>query len=462
MPFNATLRSVNMLTASLALAVALLFLSRSVRGPIWAASLAWIICISPIVLGVIDYRYLDYRDPRLGLVISMAMLSFASGAALELFYRGPVARTPVPAGEAERDFNSLLPIARFCWFVGMVGGACLVLDFIFNGGGSLLNLSDLRDSFVGKESASALARTASVMTWACLFSYIFALIFRRELGPRQTMFFALPVIGFLMGAVLAAGRQAALQIILVTVLGQILWRIRTGAQKEKQGGSAFVVVISGLMVAYMGYVAIARNDNRVSDVKSEVLARLFDFSMSHVFETVIGYLGSGVRETIIEALVYFSSSIALFSRFLQTDLYGISMGAMNFPFLYRQIESATGINVADMYQLRVAALDAQQVIGVGWTTAIANLVMDFGFLGAAVFLFIQGFISSLAWRAAVTGGTFIDCVLAILLTIGAIYLPLIPAFSDNNIFLLTVFCLIIKWFDIRRKKAIAQPNTAAV
>lgn len=453
-----------MLTASLALAVALLFLSRNVRGPIWAASLAWIICIAPIVLGIIDYRYLDYSDPQLGLVLSMAMLAFASGAAIEHFNRGPIVRMSIPVAVAQQDFLSMLPLARLCWIIGMIGGTCLVLDFVMNGGPSLLNLADLRDSFVGKESASVLSRAASVMTWACLFSYLFALIFRRELGVGKTIFFALPVIGFLLNAVLAAGRQAALQMILVTIIGQILWKIRTAndprGNPKAKSGSGFVVAISGLMVAYMGYVAIARNDSRISDVKSQVLARLFDFSLSPRFETFIGWFGSGVRETVIEALVYFSSSISLFDRFLRTDLFNVSGGAMNFPFLYRQIEPLTHIDVADMYKLRVAVLDAQQVIGVGWTTAIANALMDFGFVGTVIFLMTQGFLSALAWRAAVSGGSFIDCILATLGLVGAIYLPLIPAFSDNNVFFLLLFCLIVKWFDLRRPAALPRDQAA--
>lgn len=450
-----------MLTASLALAVALLFLSRRVRGPIWAASLAWMLCIAPIVLGVIDYRYLDYHDPRLGLVISAAMLSFASGAAIEVFYRGPIIRASVAPAYALRDFQAMLPIARFCWFIGLAGGACLVLDFFFNGASSLLNLADLRESFVEKDSASFLARAASVMTWACLFCYLFAIIFRRELGIRRTFFFALPIVGFLLGAILSAGRQAALQLILFTIVGQILWRIRSGEKKGAGSGSGFVAVISGLMVTYMGYIAIARNDNRVSDVKSEVLARLFEFNIAQTFDWAISLFGSGVHETIIEALVYFSSSISLLSRFLQTNLVNISKGAMNFPFLYRQLEFATGINVADMYQLRVKSLDAQHVIGVGWTTAVSNLIMDFGFVGAVLFLIVQGFVSSFIWRAAVTGGNFLDCTMATLMIIGAVYLPMIPAFSDNNIFLLLVFCLAAKFLDIRRKTAhLSQSKTA--
>lgn len=450
-----------MLTASLALAVALLFLSRRVRGPIWAASLAWIICISPIVLGVIDYLYLDHGDPRLGTAISAAMLCFAGGAALELFFRGPVMRTGVAPDDAMQDFRFMMPIARFCWLAGMVGGACLVLDFVLNGRGSLLDLADLRDSFVGMEAASALGRAASVMTWACLFSYLFALIFRRELGPRWTLFFATPVVGFLLGAVLAAGRQAALQIILVTVMGQVLWKIRSG-QKEKKSRSGFVFIISAVMVIYMGYVAIARNDSRVSDVKSEVLARFFDFTTAPMFDAVAGLFGTSVRETLIEALVYFSSSIALFSRFLQTDLYDISKGAMNFPFLYRQLEPLIGIDPGDMYQLRVAALEAQRVIGVGWTTAISHLIMDFGFVGAGLFLAVQGFVSSVVWRSAVSGGPFLDCVLATLMIIAAVYLPLIPAFSDNNIFLLLLFCVGAKWFGIRRRHTAVQRDPAAI
>lgn len=450
-----------MLTASLALAIALLILSRRIRGPIWAASLAWIICIAPVAVGIIDYHFLDYTDPRLGLVIMGAMLAFSGGAALELLYRGPVVRQSLSPDAIERDFTLMLPVARFCWVVGAIGGACIVIDYFLNGSASILNLAELRDAFVGKESASALARVASVLTWACLFSYLFALIFRRELGPWQTLVFAAPVLGFVVGGVLAAGRQAAFQLIFVTIMGQVLWRIRAGTSLKKGQGRGIVVAVSVLMVSYMGYIAIARNDNRISDVKSEVLARFFNFTIEPNAEKLIGLLGSGVRETLIEAMVYFSSSIALFSRFLRTDLQNISYGAMNFPFLYRQLEPLTGINVGDMYQLRVSALEAQQVIGVGWTTAVANTIMDFGFIGTALFLAVQGFLSSVAWRSAVIGGSFVDCVLATLMIIGAIYLPLIPAFSDNNMLLLLLFCLALKWFDLRSRSAPVQLNTGS-
>lgn len=431
-----------MLMLSTATAATILIATRRNKGPTWAMSLMWLICILPMTLGVISYDFLLSSSNLLDEVVAGSMICVAVGAFSEHVIHGGYRRSLPTEQSVTQDFETMRQLGRLMWVLGMAGGVCILADFLTRGG-SLLNLSELRDSFVTRQSASTFSRVGSLLTWACLFCYFFALIFRERLRAGEMIFFAVPIIAYLFGALLSAGRQAAFQVLLITIIAQILYRIRT---REAKSSRSIIAVISAIMISYMGFIAVARNDDRISDVKAEVLERLFQFRTAPWFDSLASLFGAVVRDTIIEATVYFTSSVALFERFLDTNLEAVSAGAMNFPLLYRQLQPLTGIDVAAMYQVKVAALDSQGVIGVGWTTAVSHLIMDFGFLGAAVALALQGYIGAWSWRRALSGGDYIDCMLAALFVIAAIYLPLLPAFSDTNLFLMALACFAWRLF----------------
>lgn len=449
-----------MLVASLAITLAILFASRRNKGPEWALALMWFVCVAPLTIGLIDFRFVNINRWLLDLVISGSMLCVFAGAMTYRLYVGGYMAIPAdPIREAD-DFERMRVLCRWLWLVGMLGGLCLITDFIVSGNRSLSDINDLRDSFVTQQSASIFARVGSLLTWGGPFCFLFVLLFRDRLRKWEILFFILPIGAFLLGALLSAGRQAAFQVLLFTIIGQVLYRLRKGPSANRSGRT-FIYVVAAAMISYMGFIAIVRNDSRISDVKSEVLARLFDFTTAGWFDAIIAPFGTGIRETIIEAVVYFSSSVALFDRFLDTDLDAISYGAMNFPFLYRQISPLTGIDVANMYQLKVGALNAQNVIGVGWTTTLSHLIMDFGYRGSAILLFLQGLLGAWAWRKALRQGDFISCVFATLMMIAAIYLPLLPAFSDTNLFLMLLFCFAWRIVSAIQRPMAITPSSAA-
>ncbi|TKD51887.1 hypothetical protein FBR43_14895 [Sphingomonas baiyangensis] len=427
---------------STASAAAVLVATRRNKGPTWAMAAMWLLCLLPLAVGMISYRFVSPSNLLPDALIAGSILCVAFGALVEHLFRGRYRSAPPDSVRADADFVAMRSLARGLWLIGMTGGACVILDFVVSGG-SLLNLTELRDSFVTRETASVFARLGSVLTWACLFCYFFALVFRDRLRPLALLFFMAPIAAYLLGALLSAGRQAAFQVLIFTILGQVIYRLRNPGARS---GRALLPVVAGLMIAYMGFIAVARNDNQISDIKAEVLERLFLFDTANWFEALLGLFGGGIRNVMVEAIVYFTSPIALFDRFLDIGLEGISSGAMNFPFVFRQLEPLTGIDVAQMYQWKVAALDAQGVIGVGWTTAISHIIMDFGFAEAGIALVVQGYLGAWAWRRALTGGDLVDCMLAALFTTAAVYLPLLPAFADTNLFLTTLACIAWRLF----------------
>jgi hypothetical protein len=199
------------------------------------------------------------------------------------------------------------------------------------------------------------------------------------------------------------------------------------------------------MIAYMGYVAAARDDALFSHERVEVLAQLFDFYIAPWFDSALSALGEGVRTTVMESMVYFSSSIALFSQFLTIDFGDKGYGALTFPFLFRQIEPITGLSVIGTLNNKIDLMRSAGVMANGWTTGISSYMLDFGYAGAALCLLLQGYYSAFAWRRALNGINFFDGVVAMVVLASAVYMPLLLATSDTNLFFIWVFCLYALW-----------------
>ena len=422
----------------------------SSQGPIRALAIAWLVCLMPIAAGVVRYGYAG----GLGLTYPAAVIGFLAcfvfGALLHEISASnrPVMPQPVCRWLAERDFGDTLPIAYLCWWLATAGTVFICLDFYLFGGAGLNDIAALRDAYLGRD-VSILAKLGSVLTWACLYCFGFALAHRPRLGHVRFARFMLPVLGYFLVAVFSAGRQTAFQIMIFTVI--LLWinRLRAGQLRAERGrGALFAVVVSAAMIAYMGYVAVSRNDALISEDKVEVLVRIFDLEFLPIFDHAVAVFGQGVRATVVEGMVYFSSSVTLFEKFLELDLPGPYFGAMSFPFVFRQLEPLTGISVIGAYLDKVDAMQSLGVTGVAWTTAISSYMLDFGVVGACLLLIAQGYYSSFVWRRAIEGACFHDAMIAAVAVAAAVYLPLLAATSDTNLLLVWVFCIFARNWNI--------------
>jgi hypothetical protein len=439
------------------LLVGLLFVTRRTKGPIWALGISWLISILPIATGVIDYSYFSTWDVGFVIVLTTYLLCFVIGVAV---YDGIISVRPVNYSDMAAAYRGAIMWAQLAWMAAAAGTLCVIIDFMLYKGAGLNDLAALRDLIVEAESATWFARIGSVLTWGGLYCFAFALFFREVLSRRQFIFFLLPVGGFFLTALLSAGRQAALQILIFALLIQLLKKARSTTRHTKhKTGWALPLGVFLAMVVYMGYVAIARNDGLLSSDKTEVLATLFDYTLSSNIEQILGAMGEGAKTTLIEALVYFSHSVPLFSKFLTVEFPQIYVGAMSFPFVMRQLEPFTGISVVGVLQSKTDLMSATEVIGVGWTTGFSDYIMDFGRIGAAVVLFLQGFYTAYAWRRAVLGNDFHEVLVALILLTLAIYSPLLAASNDTNLFLLWIFCVVALEF---RKRQPIQHEIAGV
>lgn len=427
-----------------------LTVSRRLKGPLWALCLAWLICLAPIASGAVIYRYVVDTGYAYSITLIVFIGMFVAGYA---FYEAarrpqPVPPRPTPA-DFRRSYDSVYPVALVCWWLAMIATAFNYIDFTLLGGAGLDDLAALRDTYANKRATSAFAQIASILTWACLLCYMFALFFRRELSRWRFVMMLIPIVGYFSLSVFSAGRQAAFQIMLVSVLLVIVTNIVRPAEPRRiDSGRRWltperlgIAAVSAAMIGYMGYVAVARNDGNISDDKAQLLMIIFEFHFAPAVEQITQAMGSGLRGAITEGVVYFSASPALFEPFLTIHWPQHYFGAMTFPLFFRQIEPLTGLSVTGGLTAKVDAINAIGVLGAGWATSMSSYLIDFGFAGTLVFLFLMGTYSAHAWRVALRFPSFYAVVIGILVLVNAIYMPLTPGVSDSNLVLLWLFCV---------------------
>lgn len=403
-------------------------------GPVFALSVSWLICIGPIVLGFVDYDALDYAPPDYIWLIGGSVVAFAVGALLSTQLRPPRAAAIGDSYDWEGEFRRWWPIARACGVIAIIA-LLSMLGNLYLLSGTIFDLAELRALTLAAESASTLGRVGAITIWSCFFCFSFAVFFRHMLSPARLALLLVAVLGIGISALTSAGRQAPLQLILITLFLESVRRRRLGGSRSR--GHVLRSLVIGGGVAYLLYVTI----NRVTvdvESKAEVFLRLFRASLSPGLDGVLLAFGRDVRDVIVEALLYVSHTPSLFAASAVIDFGGPYWGMMNFPFVMRQLEPVFGHSVAGALELKRMFIGTERVLGVGWDTALSGMIMDFGRIGMLAFMLVLGLISQWTWRGAKGAGQFPLVVLGVVMMVQAVYTPYLSAISDTNMFFLLV------------------------
>jgi oligosaccharide repeat unit polymerase len=406
-------------------------------GPVLAAMMAWLICTFPVASGLIEYDYLQYADNRYVILIGASILAYLFGARMAAI--GNDAPPILPRSEAEwdSDLREWAPVARVCLAIAAVSVGCLLAS-IWELGSALNDLGSLRSDLIEATSASLLAKVASVTTWACFFCLAFAVYFRDRLPVGRLLLYVAASSGVFLSALSQAGRQSVFQAILLTLVIESLRSYRTHRTAWRQRiPLKYVITISGGV--FLSFVTMERTTGVAGAGKADLFLYFFNARPSPSLEAGLLYLNESLRDIVVEALLYISHTVPLFSRLLMIDFGRHFYGMLDFPFLMRQFEPLFGYSTIGALQTKELALNADKVIGVGWTTAFSSQLMDFGLIGALLFQAGQGYLSERAFRSVRRGGGFGVVLVLVLAIVAAVYLPYLPAFSDTNLILLLLF-----------------------
>lgn len=408
-------------------------------GPLRALLIAWLVCITPVAIGIVRYDYLAYATSYYVWILGASIAAFAGGVLLARWFLPATGEGYIPgAYDWDADFANWLPFARGCMIVAAVANAAMLVTFLTV---SSLSLDDLRSDVVTATGVGLPQRLATVTVWACFACLAFGLYFRHKLTRVEFVFYMLMSVGIFLSSLASAGRQSVAQIILFTILLEAVRSRRLPRRPNFVGQWAVRGLLVGLAAAVVIFVTVNRSAIETPRAKADLFLIYFNAELSDWFENLIAPLGQAVRDFLTEVILYLSSSVPLFSIFSQIDFGRRFYGVFDFPFLMRQIEPFTGISVIDSWNIRTEYLGSEQVIGTGWTTAPSHLILDVGVVGMLIFLLLQGAASEWTWNRVRRGGSFGTTLLCVILTIAAIYMPFLPALSDTHLFLLTASVL---------------------
>lgn len=417
------------------------------KGPVWVCILVWIICVMPLQLGVIDFPLASESRSRLVVAVLIYLSLFLTGSALtsdgrNLAYRRIEIRSI--------EFLVTKRVARYLWWAGIASIVCVIADFYVSDIGSLDNLVALRERYVVREG-TAFTKIASVTSWATLYCALYAVWYRKRMSKTSVIWYFVPAAGYFLTSLLSAGRQNAFQLMLIAIVVYCVFPTVKNKSNVKSLGSLFAVAaISSGMIIYMGYVAVMRNDGSISSDKAEVLKTIFGFEIEPQFDLLLMSIGSEFRSTTIEAIAYFSTSIVLFGNFLELDMDRRFFGAMTFPFVLRQLQPLTGVSVLEALQTKVDWMYGLGVMGNGWTGALSSNIMDFGYIGAGLYVFALGYYSALRWRIYKSDAAFNSGVVCVTLILNCIYMPFLAGTAETNLLMLFMFSTAMRMSIERR------------
>lgn len=428
------------------LMAALLVIGLMTGGVIVPLALTWLVAAAPITLGIIEYNFYYIEDITYEITLFSYILAFAFGVTVARLFIFPQLRRPTTQIDSADYLSQLNEIVRFCWWLGMFGSSCLFIDFFISRGGSLSDFAALRSEFtLRSESSSIFGKLAAVSVWSSFYCFIMLLYYWDGIAIKSRLYLAVPVVGYFLTSLLTAGRQAAFQIVVASVLIMVYRPKAKSTHKLQASRRIFAVSIVGTLVAYMGFIAVVRNDGAISDDKRIVLRQLFDYRISDTLSYIETLIDQNLSVFIEEYLTYFTAQIVLFRSFLEVNPSEHYYGLFTFPFMFRQFQDITGMSVIDALLNKTISMERAGVISAGWTTAISSYIQDFGRYGAYPFLVLLGGYSEYTWKKAQVSGDFHDFVIMMLMFMSAIYMPMFPASSDTNFFLLWLFCLLVRF-----------------
>lgn len=428
-------------------------------GAVRALLIAWLICLAPTALGIISYDYLIFTGDGYLLVIISSIAAFLAGAAL-IQVRPPeaggrVSLAAAPIVDFEKDNAKWHRIGNACLAIAAISIITTGINIISSG----LDLSDLasvRADAIDMTGANIWARIASVTAWACFLCLGLGIYFRTQMGPARAMLFVAAGSGIFLAMLSLAGRNSVLQLILFCLVIESVRtaRLRVGGEGKSSSLSTRLAV-GGAGFFYLLFITLNRpGDTGVSD-RNALLLRLFNANLNTTLDSILNYVPF-LKAPIVEFVIYVTHTAPLFAISMEVDFEQHFYGMFTFPFLARQLEPLFGHSVAGALDLKRVYIQSAGVIGFGWTTALSSFIMDFGYLGMMVVMFVQGMAGQYIFRQVKNGGGFGFVLMYVLMIISAAFTPFLPSFSDTNLFLLMVALLLFTYL-LRQNAASHRP-----
>lgn len=409
-------------------------------GPAFVLTAAWIISISPIVFGVVNYGYLDLASNRYIWIIFLGLGCYFLGAAGARFQHAPLLSRQPDDYILKFEYLKWVRTAYFCIFISVCSIFFMIISFVIKGS-NIEDLTSIREQVVNIDRAGIIERLAAITTWACFFCALFGWHFRKNLGFLRGSMFIACAAGAVLASITSAGRQSILQLVL------LLYFVQSFGVDSRLNEKARVAVfqMTSMIIGFslLIYITLNRGSAMVHTDRATYLLGLFHAHFNNQFNSWLGNIGPDFREFVIESTLYISHTIPLFSISTELEFGERFHGALSFPFLLRQLQPVLDVDVGHAFILKARYISTTDVIGVGWDTGLSSPLLDFGLVGLAVFMLVQGYLAQWIWMRAKATGEFGAILLGVIMVVAAAYSPFLFLFSETNMFLLLTVVVVL-------------------
>ena len=289
-----------------------------------------------------------------------------------------------------------ITIAKQYTIFSILAALLFFIEIVFIYGGNILAPSLLRETFRMRQ-ATLLSQLSGLFFFGGLFS-LTAFIFFRSLDNKT--FYLIGIFAFSFGSILSAGRQMVFQLIVASILClSILKYYKLKVSLLKIHKTYFLIAIF-FISAYFIFISTARTSLTKGDTRTklEIYSAMNNSEFSEDFVTIMDNTPSVVEDFLVDYLFYFSHEIYLFSEWwTYEDINLIDNHVLRFsPFLERQIDrlGIFGETQQKRYERLQNSYNKGTIIKQGWPTTNKESLVNIGYLGTFLLVFLHGFFSN--------------------------------------------------------------------
>ena len=404
---------------------------------IWAP---WGLAFAPSLVGLVEYQYPRVSLAAFAYIITLLVLAsvgfIMARHAVDLRPKSKLAKFHSVLAGIGSNRNTISALA----FGGLLGAGLFAVEMIIFTGVNLDQMFELRDQYVSRE-VSFLSRIAPLLVWGSWVALAGAIIAWERLRSWDKIIWVSSPLAATALSVLSAGRQMVFQILIIGGLAA-LFRMYAGRKyrnprgiNEWQRSSLFMRVGALAMlvgaIAYMGAIAILRNDPNNEISKLDYLIAVFAVYPDQPTYEYLRALPAGTGGAIFEAIVYFSSGSSIFSGFYTLADQPLNYGKFTFPWIARRFEMFMDFSILDAMEQRRQLMRINGFMSHGWATAFSSYILDYGVIGCAMLMFTSGLLAGTAWFMFNAHPSFYGLLLVFAGNMQFFYTIMVPATSDS-------------------------------
>ena len=356
---------------------------------------AWLLSCILLQMRLIEYYASEVISIYSFFLIILSIMAFILGVRYQRVKNGCVSVNKF--GSVGVQYLYLLILMSMIYAIMVVAKLPKLLE-IYSSSSYVLN--ELRAEH-WEEQSSGHDFTSFLMALTRPFAFIIAVSvsIAKKVGRRLFLYVLIVWLMLFLESVLAGGRFQAVLLVLATFFSFVLVReVEYGRRNDVgtllAGRSVQVLVLS--VVGVLGFYVIfgifpaMRNPNLSASIDTFLGltsgAKLSDFTW--YIEESLGLPNFGV---MAYGTSYITSPIMRLTYFLsETDISSwYSLGSYNFP-QFGRLMTVFGVDGAKFYELR-EDIALVSIFGENpWKTGFLDVVIDFGIVGALIFLFLYG------------------------------------------------------------------------